>query len=98
MKTVLIFLAAVGFASIAPAAAPFIERIEVFEAGKGGYALYRIPGLVVTSKGTVLAYCEARRSGSDWSTIDLMIRRSTDSGKTWAVAAKVEAIPGAKTK
>ena len=37
---------------------------DLFEAGTGGYALYRIPGLVVTAKGTVLAYCEARKTGT----------------------------------
>src|SRR5262245_43733256 len=43
-------------------AEPFLEKTDLFEAGKDGYALYRIPGVVVTTKGTVLAYCEARKS------------------------------------
>ena len=65
-------------------AEPFLEKVDVFEAGKDGYALYRIPGIVVTNKGTVLAYCEARKSsGNDWDQIDVMLRRSTDGGKTW---------------
>jgi sialidase-1 len=98
MKAFLIAFAIVAFRSLAPAAEPFIDRTEVFEAGKGGYALYRIPGLVVTAKGAVLAYCEARRSNSDWGAIDLMIRRSTDGGKTWSNPQKVEPIPGAKSK
>ena len=41
---------------------PFVEKIDLFEAGKDGYATYRIPGIVVTRKGTVLAYTEARQS------------------------------------
>jgi Neuraminidase (sialidase) len=50
-----------------------------------GYALYRIPGIVVTKLGTVLAYCEARKNTrGDWRPIDLMLRRSTDGGKTWS--------------
>ncbi len=65
-------------------AQPFLEKVDLFEANKDGYALYRIPGIVVTKKGTVLAYCEARKNaGGDWGQIDLMLRRSTDSGKTW---------------
>lgn len=65
-------------------AAPQITKKPIFESGVGGYAMYRIPGLVVTSNGTILAYCEARQSsGSDWGQIDLVYRRSTDGGKSW---------------
>jgi sialidase-1 len=49
---------------------------DLFQAHQGGYALYRIPGIVVTRRGTVLAYAEARRNtGSDWDDIDLLVRR-----------------------
>ncbi|HSU66636.1 MAG TPA: sialidase family protein, partial [Tepidisphaeraceae bacterium] len=59
-------------------------KTNLLEAGTGGYATYRIPGIVITKSGTILAYCEARRSGTlDWDTIDVMLRRSTDGGKTW---------------
>src|SRR5688572_27345535 len=78
---------------------PLLEKTELFEAGKDGYALYRIPGIVVTTKGTALAYCEARRTGkSDWDTIDLFLRRSTDAGKTWGPRQKFPEVPGPKTK
>ncbi|HEV7282973.1 MAG TPA: sialidase family protein [Pirellulaceae bacterium] len=61
-----------------------VETVDLFEAGADGYALYRIPGIVVTTNGTVLAYCEARRSASgDWNAIDVLMRRSVDGGKTW---------------
>src|SRR6476661_4966254 len=67
------------FTSSSLAAEPMLEKIDIFEAGKDDYALYRIPGIVVTAKGTALAYCEARlTSASDWGTIDIMLRRSTD--------------------
>lgn len=76
-----------------------LEKFNLFEAGKGDYALYRIPGLVVTAKGTVLAYCEARRTGkSDWDTIDILLRRSTDGGKTWSPRVRIADVPGPKTK
>ena len=81
------------------AAEPQLAKLNLFEAGKGDYALYRIPGLVVTAKGTVLAYCEARRTGkSDWDTIDILLRRSTDGGKTWSPRVKIADVPGPKTK
>ncbi|HEY1172079.1 MAG TPA: sialidase family protein [Verrucomicrobiae bacterium] len=83
----------------ASAAEPLLEKVDIFEAGKDGYALYRIPGMVVTKKGTVLAYCEARRTGkSDWDTIDIVMRRSTDGGKTWDAMRKIADVPGPKTK
>ena len=85
--------------SAASAAEPLLERIDLFEANTDGYALYRIPGIVVTKQGTVLAYCEARRTGkSDWDTIDIMLRRSTDGGKTWSPRQKIADVPGPKTK
>jgi len=71
-------------------AAPMLEKTDVFPAGMSGITLYRIPGVVVTSKGTVLAYCEARRdSKSDWGEIEVHLRRSLDGGKTWEPAKQI---------
>lgn len=65
-------------------AEPRLEKVDVFPANTNGIARYRIPGIVVTQKGTVLAYSEARRnSSSDWGEIEIHLRRSTDGGKTW---------------
>lgn len=70
---------------LAPAAQPSFTKTTIFEGGQGGYKVYRIPGIVVTKRGTVLVYNEARRnSGSDWGTIDIVMRRSTDGGKTFS--------------
>jgi sialidase-1 len=92
----LVTLAMVGTLSAAP---PLMEKMDLFEAGKGGYALYRIPGIVVTAKGTVLAYAEARKSDrGDWGTIDIMLRRSTDQGRTWSAPRVIAAVDGPKTK
>lgn len=75
---------AITLAAAITAAATDIEKIDLFEAGQGGYALYRIPGIVVTAKGTALAYCEARKSDrGDWGPIDILMRRSHDGGRTW---------------
>lgn len=66
------------------AAEPLFEKSDVFPAGMNGITRYRIPGIVVTTKGTVLAYAEARKNGSaDWGEIEIHLRRSTDGGKTW---------------
>ena len=87
------------FCSSAPAFAAEPEKIDLFEADKGGYAIYRIPGVVVTKAGTVLAYCEARKTTrGDWGTIDILLRRSTDGGKTWDEPKKIADVPGPKEK
>jgi len=97
------FVFAVFLVALAPlvsaAVEPQLEQTVVFQANKDGYALYRIPGIVVTAKGTVLAYCEARRTGTtDWDTIDIMLRRSTDGGRTWDERQKIADVPGPKSK
>ncbi|MDD4108701.1 MAG: sialidase family protein, partial [Prolixibacteraceae bacterium] len=49
-----------------------------------GYYTYRIASMVSSPKGTLLAFCAARKgSGGDWDPIDIVMRRSTNSGKTW---------------
>jgi len=64
------------------AATPFLETNDLFVAAPGDY--YHIPGLVVTSKGTVLAYAAWRQKEThDWGNIKVHLRRSTDGGKTW---------------
>ncbi len=74
----------------ASAAEPMLERTEVFPPGMNGVARFRIPGIVVTPGGTVLAYCEARKNNSaDWGEIEIHLRRSTDGGRTWESAAKI---------
>lgn len=37
------------------------RNVEVFVSGWDGYQTYRIPALIVTEKGTILAFCEGRR-------------------------------------
>ncbi|MGY6025155.1 sialidase family protein [Streptomyces spinosirectus] len=60
------------------------EATVPFRAGRGGYASYRIPAVVATAEGTLLAFCEGRvNSPSDHGHIDIVLRRSTDGGRTW---------------
>lgn len=88
-----------AFASAAHAAAPFIEKQDLFRIGDDpAYRRYHIPGLVVTAKGTVLAWCEARKTDGDWADIRILLRRSTDDGKTWSEAKSIAAVDGPVSK
>ncbi len=70
--------------------APAVDQIPVFIVGQDGYHTYRIPSVIVTSKGTVLAFCEGRKSGrGDTGDIDLLLKRSSDGGRTWSKAQVV---------
>jgi sialidase-1 len=67
-----------------------LSSINLWNAGIGGYATYRIPGIVTTKRGTVLAYAAARRSlGSDWADTDIVLRRSTDGGSTFSPSHRI---------
>ncbi|MPY87708.1 MAG: hypothetical protein GEU99_07290 [Luteitalea sp.] len=60
-------------------------QTDVYVAGRDGYHTYRIPSVIVTPKGTLLAFAEARREGAeDAGDIDLVLKRSTDAGATWS--------------
>lgn len=81
------------------AAESVFEQADVFPAGTHGYEVYRIPGLLVTRSGTLLAYAEARKGGSgDWGAIDIVLRRSTDGGKTWSPQRVVAHVAGTKAR
>lgn len=76
-----------------------LEKIDVWKAGEDGYKIFRIPGIVVSAKGTILAYAEARQSDrGDWNSIDIVLRRSTDGGRTWSASKKIANVEGPKTK
>jgi sialidase-1 len=69
------------------------ETTDVFPARTGGYHHVRIPGIVVSNKGTVLAFGEARHAdqgGGDWADIDIVLRRSTDGAKSWGPVQLLE--------
>ena len=61
------------------------EFKTLFKQGEGDYACFRIPAVVTTNNGAILAFCEARkRSCSDTGDIDLVMKKSTDNGLTWS--------------
>ncbi len=63
---------------------PGPRQTDLFTGGEGGYASYRIPALIATAQGAVLAFVEGRKASSaDHGDHDILMRRSTDGGKTW---------------
>lgn len=62
-----------------------VKAPHIFVSGKDGYHTFRIPAIVKSKKGTLLAFCEGRKiSGSDTGDINLVLRRSTDGGTSWS--------------
>jgi sialidase-1 len=56
----------------------------VFENGKEGYNCYRIPAIIKSSNGDLLAFAEARKKDcDDFGDIDVIMKRSRDNGKSW---------------
>ncbi|WEO97536.1 sialidase family protein [Streptomyces sp. FXJ1.172] len=73
-------------------ATPGCVSSEPYVSGQGGYHTYRIPAVVRTRRGTVLAFAEGRRNGpGDSGDIDVVLRRSTDGGCTWGPLTVVAA-------
>lgn len=68
-----------------PRSSPFMEQGVIFRAGSDGYLTYRIPAIIVSPGGVVLAFAEGRKNGyGDSGDIDLLLKRSLDGGKTWS--------------
>lgn len=63
---------------------------HLYRAGEEGYACFRIPSIITTNKGTLLAFAEARRTNcGDAGDIDLVVKRSEDGGKSWSAMQMV---------
>ena len=57
----------------------------LFESGTEGYQCFRIPAIVTSTQGTLLAFAEGRKKGcSDTGDIDLVMKYSKDHGETWS--------------
>ena len=58
------------------------DLVDVFVPDEDGYPAIRIPAIVSTKLGTLLAFAEGRQGG-DHSENDIIMKRSTDAGRTW---------------
>ena len=72
-----------------------LEHVNVYTSGEDGYRIYRIPAIETALDGTLLAFAEARKyGGSDpgygQQDIDLVLKRSTDGGRTWSPMQIIE--------
>lgn len=62
-----------------------MAQTPVFVSGNDGYKSFRIPAIVRTPKGELLAFAEGRVGGSgDFGDIDIVMKRSRDGGKSWS--------------
>lgn len=84
------------------------EEQVIFEGGKNkemnseGIFGYRIPALLKTQEGTLIAGADERHlHNMDWGNIDMVVRRSEDNGETWGekiVVADLQTNPDAEDK
>ncbi len=70
------------------------NSIKVFEAGKE-HPQFRIPSIICSKKGTLLAFAEARNSLNDQAENKIVLKRSTNNGITWGPCQIVAEIKGA---
>ncbi|MFJ6573476.1 exo-alpha-sialidase [Streptomyces sp. NPDC091292] len=67
-----------------PAASGFEQQILFKAVQDPGYTCFRIPAVVKTKAGTLLAFAEGRVNDcGDAGDIDIVVKRSTDNGRTW---------------
>jgi len=78
-------------ARAATLAAPVHTRVVVFNGGDESiYHSFRIPSIIKTKNGTLVAFAEGRRwSPSDYGDINVVYKRSTDNGNTWLSLGEV---------
>ncbi|MHB1034151.1 MAG: sialidase family protein [Pirellulales bacterium] len=90
-----ITLVALVAATQAAAQEPMPAQTDVFVSGNDGYRAYRIPAIETAPDGSLLAFAEARKynlgdPGMENNDIDLVVKRSTDAGRTWSAMQVIE--------
>ncbi|MEC4018716.1 sialidase family protein [Streptomyces sp. H27-D2] len=79
-----VVLAAAAALALLPARTGFEQRVLFKAASEQGYACFRIPAIVESVRGTLLAFAEGRVDNcGDAGDIDLVLKRSADGGRTW---------------
>ena len=70
------------------------EKRVVWSANENDNEGYRIPGIVVSAKGTVLAFSEERPEFHDDAPKSIVAKRSLDNGKSWSESIYIEKSDG----
>lgn len=61
------------------------KEVTVFESGKEGFSIFRIPSIVQLPNQKILAFAEGRvNGGADFGNIKIVMKTSSDQGKTWS--------------
>lgn len=92
LSILLLIAGAVIFSAWHPASkiAEDIQLNYIYKPGDAGYSCFRIPAMIVTKKGVLLAFAEGRKKDcGDSGDIDLVLRRSNDGGQTWGTVQVV---------
>src|SRR4051794_29469195 len=72
-----------------------VTNTVVFKSGQDSYHTYRIPTIVRAKNGDLLAFAEGRKKAtSDNGDIDIVLKRSSDGGKSWGRMQLVQDEPG----
>ncbi|MHB8899779.1 MAG: sialidase family protein [Thermoguttaceae bacterium] len=95
MKNLCIAGVLVMAAGLSARAESELQHVDVYTSGADGYKIYRIPAIETAPDGSLLAFAEGRKyGGSDpgmgKQDIDLVLKRSTDGGRTWSPMALIE--------
>ena len=61
-----------------------LRTLGVYAGESEGYPVYRIPSLITSQNGTVLAFCEGRAGRNDHSENDIVLKTSQDGGESWS--------------
>ena len=90
------FLQAAASTLPALAGEPKFAQTDVFRQGEGGVHTYRIPALIETRRGDLLAVADARHENANDlpNRISLVLRRSHDQGRTWSAMRTLRAVDG----
>jgi sialidase-1 len=71
-------------------------RQDLFISGENNVHSYRIPSLIVTNSGSLVAVCDARvdKRNDPPNNVDLVMKKSSDGGRTWSKSKVIADFPG----